>query len=170
MALHPTPEPQPMPAHRTPLRIPQAISWILSLALLVLCTLAVPNAAWADGAKPIEATAGTSAFEQGPASSEQLALYARIASVNTCIATRAGEDFEQAAGVAGETIAQLILGVHQGLIATSGTTPLTLEELRKGSINAAVIGATEICPKQVPNELTSKVKQALANAQAPTSG
>ena len=84
--------------------------------------------------------------------------------MNTCIATRAGQDFEQAAGIAGETIAQLILGVHKGLIASSGSTPLTLDELRKGSINAAVIGATEICPTQVPAALTEKVSQALANA------
>lgn len=138
----------------------RAISGLLCLLLLVLTPLAMPSAAWAVSATD---PSTPSAFAQGPASSDQLALYARIASVNACIATRAGQDFEQAAGVAGETIAQLILGVHKGLIASSGSTPLTLEDLRKGSINAAVIGATEICPKDVPADLTDKVRQALAS-------
>lgn len=127
--------------------------------LLLGLTLA-PAPAWPIN-NQLEGNAA-SAYAQGPANSDQLALYARIASVNACIATRAGQDFEQAAGVAGETIAQLILGVHQGLIASSGSTPLSLDELRKGSINAAVIGATEICPKEVPADLTKEVRMALA--------
>lgn len=147
------------------------IGCLIGLLVTALASFATPTAVWAadlpDGGT---IPSGASAFEQGPASSDQLALYARIASVNACIATRAGEDFEKAAGVAGETIAQLILGVHKGLIETSGTTPLTLEELRKGSINAAVIGATEICPQQVPAQLSEKVKQALASQATVTPG
>lgn len=157
----------------SPSRRPQAVStafaWLLGLLVLVLTPITAPATAWASGGPSAEATAAGSAFEQGPASSDQLALYGRIASVNTCIATSAGQDFEQAAAVAGETIAQLILGVHNGLIQTSGTTPLTIEELRKGSINSAVIGATEICPKQVPTDLSDKVRQALASQASATS-
>lgn len=170
MALLTTREPLLMPAQRCPLRASRVIAWMLSLILCVLSSLAMPAGARADGTSTLQAPAGSSVFEQGPASSDQLALYARIASVNACIASAAGEDFEQAAGVAGETIAQLILAVHQGLIPTSGSTPLTLEELRKGSINAAVIGATEICPKQVPANLRDKVRQALASQPSLTSG
>jgi len=158
-----------MPCQRPPC-VSRALAWVLCLLLLVVSPLSLPPAAWASGTQAAAATAAASPFDLGPASSDQLALYARIASVNTCIAARAGEGFEQAAGIAGETIAELILGVHGGLIQTSGDTPLTLEELRKGSINAAVIGATEICPKQVPADLTKKVKQALANAEGLTSG
>ena len=139
------------------------------LLMLALTPLASPAAAWASSGPAAHETAST-AFDQGPASADQLALYARIASVNACIATRSGDDFEQAAGVAGETIAQLILGVHKGLSASAGSTPLTLEELRKGSINAAVIGATEICPKDVPADLTDKVRQALASETTPVRG
>lgn len=151
-----------MPSPQRPPFLSRLLACLLGLLVLVPAAVSAPAAAWANGSQ------AASAFEQGPASSDQLALYARIASVNTCLATRAGQDFEQAAAVAGETIAQLILGVHKGLIATSGTTPLTLEELRKGSINAAVIGATEICPKQVPADLSTKVRQALSEeASAP---
>jgi hypothetical protein len=146
------------------------IGFLIASLVMVLAPFAMSSVAWAAGPDAMSAGSGSSAFAQGPASSDQLALYARIASVNTCLATRAGEDFEKAAGVAGETIAQLILGVHQGRIETSGTTPLTLEELRKGSINAAVIGATEICPQQVPAELSEKVKQALASQATSTRG
>jgi len=151
-----------MPARRRPLAILRSGWRLLCLLPLLLSALIAPSAVWAGSLPAAAGGQQASAFAQGPAGSEQLALYARIASVNTCIATRAGQEFEQAAGVAGETIAQLILGVHQGLIASSGSTPLSLEELRRGSINAAVIGATEICPKQVPAELSAKVKQALA--------
>lgn len=155
---------------RTRRLLPRMIGCLLGLLVIVLAPLTVPSAAQAAGPDGAAVSSGASAFKQGPASSDQLALYARIASVNTCLATRSGEDFEQAAGVAGETIAQLILGIHKGLIATSGSTPLTLEDLRKGSINAAVIGATEICPEQVPAELSEKVKQALASQATATSG
>jgi hypothetical protein len=155
-----------MPARRSPLAVRRVVTNLLCLLMLVLTPLAAPAAAWAGAMPAPSSVPQVSAFEQGPASSDQLALYARIASVNTCIATRSGQEFEQAAGVAGETIAQLILGVHKGLIASSGASPLSLEELRKGSINAAVIGATEICPKQVPDDLTAKVRQALAGSEA----
>lgn len=147
--------------------IGRAIAGLICVVTLTFAAPAPPAGAVTQVGQATATAALPATFEQGPASSDQLALYARIASVNTCIATRAGQDFEQAAGVAGETIAQLILGVHKGLIATSGETPLSLEDLRKGSINAAVIGATEICPKQVPAALKEKVNQALAEAGSP---
>lgn len=159
-----------MPTLHWPLAFSRPLACLLGCWLLVLTAVVAPTAAWASDNHSSGTGAARSTFEQGPASSDQLALYARIASVNACIATRSGQEFEQAAGVAGETIAQLILGVHKGLIASSGSTPLTLEELRKGSINAAVIGATEICPKEVPDDLTDKVRQALASQASDRSG
>ena len=42
---------------------------------------------------------------------------------------------------------------------------LSIEELRKGSINSAVIGAVEICPKEVPADVKSKVEAALQKAR-----
>lgn len=154
-----------MSSARQPCALRRVLALLLVLVVLVLAPPSASASALVSSSKTAASDSGSTIFEQGPASSDQLALYARIASVNTCIATRSGQDFEKAAGVAGETIAQLILGVHEGLIQTSGNTPLTLEELRKGSINAAVIGATEICPNQVPADLTAKVNQALAGAE-----
>jgi len=93
-----------------------------------------------------------------------MSLYTRIAAVNVCIARSAGIEFDKAVGVAGETVAQLIQGQHQGQIQQVGAKALTIEELRRGSINSAVIGAVEICPKQVPPEVKAKVDAALKQA------
>jgi hypothetical protein len=98
-----------------------------------------------------------------PASEAEMNLYTRIAAVNVCLARAAGVEFDKAVGIAGETIAQVILGQHGGAIAQVGPKPLSLEELRQGSINSAVIGAVEVCPKQVPADVVKRVQEALKN-------
>ncbi len=100
--------------------------------------------------------------QAAPATPAEMNLYTRIAAVNACIARSAGIDFDKAVGAAGETIAQVIFSQHQGLIQQVGKKSLTLDELRKGSINSAVIGAYEICPKQVPPDVAVKVQDAFA--------
>lgn len=99
-----------------------------------------------------------------PATPAEMSLYTRIAAVNVCIARAAGVEFDKAVAIAGETIAQVIQGQHQSLIQQVGTKALTTEELRRGSVNSAVIGASEICPKQVPPEVKAKVDAALKQA------
>ena len=99
-----------------------------------------------------------------PASESQMTLYTRAAALNVCIARAAGVDFDKAATIAGDTIAQLIQGEHGGVIAVVGSQTLSIEELRKGSFNSAVIGAVEICPQQVPAEVLKKVQAALRQA------
>jgi hypothetical protein len=104
----------------------------------------------------------STAAKNGAATQADMNLYARIAAVNACIYRSAGVEFDRSVGIAGETIAQLILGQHQGLIKQVGGKSLTLEELRKASISSAVVGAYEICPKQVPSAVAAKVRDALA--------
>jgi hypothetical protein len=87
--------------------------------------------------------------------------------VNVCISRGAGVDFDKAVGIAGETIAQLIQGQHGGRIAQVGSNPLSIDDLRKGAINSAVLGAAEICPKEVPADVMAKVQAALKSAPAP---
>jgi hypothetical protein len=96
-----------------------------------------------------------------PATPAEMGLYTRIAAVNVCISRSAGIEFDKAVGIAGETIAQLILGQHKGEIQQVGSKALTIEELRRGSINSAVLGAAEICPKEVPEDVMKKVQDAL---------
>ena len=117
-----------------------------ALPLLALPLLLAPAAALADNL---------------PATEAEMNLYTRIAAVNVCIARGAGVDFEKSVGIAGETIAQLIQGQHGGLIAQVGPKPLSIDDLRKGAINSAVLGAAEICPKEVPADVMAKVQAAL---------
>ena len=125
--------------------------------LLVLPFLALPLF-WA----PAAALA-----DNAPATEAEMNLYTRIAAVNVCIARGAGVDFDKAVGIAGETIAQLIQGQHGGLIAQVGPKPLSIDDLRKGSINSAVLGAAEICPKEVPADVMAKVQAALKASPDP---
>lgn len=97
----------------------------------------------------------------GPATPGQMSLYTRIAAINTCIYRGRGVDFDKSVGIAGETMTQILIGQHKGLIQQVGPTPLTIEQLRKGAINSAVIGAYEICPKQVPANISDRVRSAL---------
>ncbi|WP_235299977.1 hypothetical protein [Synechococcus sp. GFB01] len=55
----------------------------------------------------------------------------------------------------------MIQGQHGGAIVQVGPKPLSLEELRRGSINSAVIGAVEVCPNQVPADVVKRVQEAL---------
>ncbi|MDM7937601.1 MAG: cAMP phosphodiesterase [Cyanobium sp. CZS 48M] len=109
----------------------------------------------------IPAVAGASSAQAAPASESEMSLYTRIAAVNVCISRGAGVEFDKAANIAGETIAQLIKGQHDGQIKQVGAKALTIEELRRGSVNSAVIGAVELCPKEVPADVVKKVNDAL---------
>ncbi len=101
------------------------------------------------------------AAHAAPATAAEMGLYTRIGAVNVCISRAAGIDFEKSVGIAGETIAQLILGQHKGEIQQVGNKALTIEELRRGAINSAVLGAAEICPKEVPPDVMKKVQEAV---------
>ncbi len=113
-------------------------------------------------ALPLLLAAG--AAHAAPATPAEMNLYTRIAAVNACIARSAGVEFDKAVAIAGETVAQLIQGQHQGQIQQVPGKTLTIEELRKGSINSAVLGAAEVCPKSVPPEVMKKVEAALKQA------
>ena len=101
-----------------------------------------------------------------PASQADMSLYTRIGALNVCIARAAGIEFDKAVAVAGETIAQVIQGQHDGAIAQVGSKPLTIEELCKGAINSAVLGAVEVCPDEVPADVRKKVEEVLKNRSA----
>jgi hypothetical protein len=112
--------------------------------LLVLPLLLVPAAALA-----------------APATEAEMNFYNSIASVNLCLSRAAGVPFDKALGVAGETVALIIQDRHKGLISLVGPKPLTIEELFNGSSRYAVLGASGICPKELPPDVMAKVKEAL---------
>jgi len=138
-------------------------------ALLLPLVLLLPAAA---SAAPTAPAPGRPAAErptarpaQVGASEEDMGLYTRIAALNVCIGRSAGVEFGKAVAIAGETIAQVIQGQHGGVILQVGTKPLTMEELRKGSINSAVLGAVEVCPKEVPADVLQKAQDVLKGPQ-----
>lgn len=128
----------------------------LSLMLLVLSLLPAPPLA----AAPAPVVAGAAAATK-PAGEAEMTLYSGIAAVNVCIARSAGVDFDQAVAIAGETIAQLLQGQHGSVISLVGSQPLSLDELRRGAMNAAVLGAVEVCPQQVPAAVLQSVQATL---------
>lgn len=99
--------------------------------------------------------------QAAPATNQEMELYGRISAVNVCISRAAGVEFDKAVSIAAETITQLIMGVHDGAIQQAGAKPLTIEQVRRGSANTAVIGAVEICPKAVPADVVKKVEAAI---------
>ena len=102
------------------------------------------------------------------ATEAEMELYTRLAALNVCIARAAGVEFDLAAGVAAETITQWIQGNHESGIAPVSATALSLDELRRGSINSAVLGASELCPQLLPKEVMRDVEKAV-KASAPDS-
>lgn len=88
-------------------------------------------------------------------------FYGRLASLNVCIARREGVEFKKAVSIAAETIAQVLKGKHGSTIQSLGSKVLTLKQLRNGSTNSTVIGAVQMCPKEVPAEVVANVKKLL---------
>ena len=134
---------------------------LLAPWLLLAPALLLPSPALA--ASP-QAAAPSPQTAAAPASEAEMALYTRIAAVNTCIARAAGVEFDKAVAIAGETIAELLEGHHGGVISVVNSKPLSLDELRQGAINSAVLGAAEICPQQVPKDVLESARQALSQA------
>jgi hypothetical protein len=99
-----------------------------------------------------------------PAGEAEMTLYSGIAALNVCVARSAGVNFDQAVAIAGETITQLIQSQHGSVVSLVGSQPLSLDDLRKGAINSAVLGAVESCPDQVPEAVRKAVAASLRQA------
>ena len=138
------------------------VALLLPLLLNPLPTAAAPTSP--APANPAPANAGPGAAT--PASDAEMGIYSSIAAVNVCIARDAGIDFDKAVGIAGETIAQLIQVQHGNAIAKLGGQPLSDAELRKRAVISTVLGAADICPKQVPAEVMKRVQEALKQANS----
>jgi hypothetical protein len=101
---------------------------------------------------PIEASAA-------PASEAELNLYAKISAVNACLSVEAGLPYDKAIFIASSTIAEVLRGQHGGLMANQGTKPFSIEDLRKKSVSATIVGTTQICPKEVPSDVLLEVQK-----------
>lgn len=100
-----------------------------------------------------------------PATEVELNLYARISAVNACISVEAGLPYDKAIFIASSTIAEVLRGQHGGLMTGQGAKPLSIDDLTKKSVNATVIGTTQICPKEVPADVLLKVQKSGGNTK-----
>jgi hypothetical protein len=132
-------------------------------ALIPLLRLLLPLGVLLVVSRPLSAHASPIA-PAPPAGEAEMSLYSGIATLNVCVARSAGVGFDQAVAIAGETIAQLIKSQHGSVITLVGSEPLSLDDLRKGSINSAVLGAVESCPDQVPEAVRKAVEASLRQA------
>jgi hypothetical protein len=141
-------------------------------ALIALLRLLLPLGVLLVTSRPLSAHA-TPIAPAPPAGEAEMSLYSGIATLNVCVARSAGVSFDQAVAIAGETIAQLIKSQHGSVITLVGSDPLSLDDLRKGSINSAVLGAVESCPDQVPEPVRKAVESSLrqvAGSPTPAAG
>lgn len=101
-----------------------------------------------------------------PASQAEMEVYTSLAALNVCVARSAGVEFERAVAIAAETITQWIQDTHKSAIAPVSAEPLSLDDLRRGAINATLIGVVELCADQVPAEVLRDVRRAVQNSES----
>ena len=109
------------------------------------------------GLKASKANAG----KQGPATDDDVFLYRGIGASFLCNARSAGIEFPKAVGIAAATYAQVLNGRHGGLVASAGEKKLTNKQLFAGAEFQIITGAMQYCPKQVPDDVKTKVEEAI---------
>lgn len=103
-----------------------------------------------------------------PASQAEMEVYTSLAVLNVCVARSAGVEFELAVAIAAETITQWIQDTHKSAIAPVSANPLSLDDLRRGAINATLIGVVDLCADQVPEAVQRDVRRAVQNSGTET--
>ena len=101
-----------------------------------------------------------------PASKEDVFLYRGLGASYLCNARAAGIEFPKAVGIAAATYAQVLNGRHGGIVASAGKKKLTNKQLFAGAEFQIITGALQFCPKEVPSEVTTKVKEAIKQQKA----
>ena len=97
----------------------------------------------------------------GPATVEDIFLYRGIGSSFLCNARSAGIDFPKAVGIAAATYVRVLNGRHGGIVASAGEEKLSNKQLFAGAEFQIVTGALQYCPKEVPEDVKKKVKEAI---------
>ena len=111
---------------------------------------------------------GPAAFAQAageskatPASNKEIFVYRAFGITTFCTARAAGVEFPKAIGIAASSYAQVLGGLHGGFVASAGTTKLTAKQLFGGAEAQIVQGAVQACPKEVPDDVKDKLKEAM---------
>ena len=99
--------------------------------------------------------------KNNPATAEEIFLYRGIGSSFVCNAQAAGVEFSKAVGISAATYAQVLNGRHGGYVASAGDKKLTNKQLFSGAEFQVVTGALQYCPDEVPDDVKSKVEEAI---------
>lgn len=101
-----------------------------------------------------------------PASNEDVLFYKIITTSVFCNARSLKVDYPKAITIAALSYAQVILGKHGGLIASTGKKKLTEKQILAGAELEVVSGAIQGCPDMVPADVKTKVEEALSKMKA----
>ena len=104
-------------------------------------------------------------FKQKPATNEDIFLYRGIGASFLCNARSAEIEFPKAVGIAAATYSQVLNGRHGGFVASAGDKKLTNKQLFAGAEFQIITAALQYCPKQVPDDVKSKVDEAIQKQQ-----
>ena len=101
-----------------------------------------------------------------PATDEDIAVYQAMGTSFFCMAALDGVEFPKALGISASTYAQALKGRHQGQVASLIGKTLTDKEMFAAAEQQLLVRAMSACPKAIPDDVQSKIKEALKNRQA----
>ena len=96
-----------------------------------------------------------------PASQEDILIYQAMGTSFFCMAALDGVEFPKALGISASTYAQALKGRHNGQVAALKGKTLTDKEMFAAAEQQVLLRAMQACPKAIPNDVQSKVKEAL---------
>ena len=99
--------------------------------------------------------------KQSPASESDLFLYRGIGASFLCNARQVGVEFPKAVGIAAATYAQVLNGRHGSFVVSAGEKKLTNKQLFAGAEFHIITAALQYCPKQVPEDVKTKIQKAI---------
>lgn len=103
-----------------------------------------------------------------PASNEDIAVYQAMGTSFFCMAALDGVEFPKALGISASTYAQALKGRHNGQVASLKGKSLTDKEMFAAAEQQVLLRAMAACPKAVPDDVQTKVKEALKKQQGAT--
>ena len=128
---------------------------------LLLVPIAIAGCSGSNPSVGTPKTTKAEAIEQTPASDDDVFLYRGIGASFLCNARSAGVEFPKAVGIASATYAQVLNGRHGGIVASAGDKKLTNKQLFAGAEFQIITGALQYCPKEVPEDVKSKIQEVI---------
>ena len=107
-----------------------------------------------------------SAQQAKPATNEDIAVYQAMGTSFFCMAALDGVEFPKALGISASTYAQALKGRHEGQVASLQGKALTDKEMFAAAEQQVLVRAMAACPKAIPDDVQTKVKEALQKRQA----